>query len=129
MMEDAGNPAIEAWVQARLDGTLYFSVIGVGEIRKGIELMAFSRRRAFLEHWLTKVLLPSLNGRILPVTLPICERWGLLDARRRKQGNPLGMADGLIAATALEFGLSLATRNNKHFQGLGLSVVNPWLDG
>jgi toxin FitB len=33
----------------------------------------------------------------------------------------------MIAATALEHGLTVVTRNTKHFEGLGLSLINPWL--
>jgi len=36
------------------------------------------------------------------------------------------MADGLIAATALEHDLVIVTRNVKDFVGLGLVILNPW---
>jgi len=56
----------------------------------------------------------------------IAERWGALDAQRQQIGRPPGVADGMIAATALEQGLTLVTRNVKHFAGLGVTVFNPW---
>jgi predicted nucleic acid-binding protein len=45
---------------------------------------------------------------------------------RQLSGRPLSAPDGLIAATALEHGLTLVTRNVKDFAGLGLVLLNPW---
>jgi predicted nucleic acid-binding protein len=71
-------------------------------------------------------LRPWFSGRILPVTDSIAERWGVLSSEQKLKGRPLSMADGLIAATALEYGLTMVTRNRKDFTGLGLVVLNPW---
>jgi len=56
----------------------------------------------------------------------ICELWGTLRAERKRLGQPLSMADGLIAATALHESMALVTRNTKDFQGLGVEIINPW---
>jgi predicted nucleic acid-binding protein len=56
----------------------------------------------------------------------VAERWGELDARSNQMGRPLQTADGLIAATALEHGLTLVTRNVRDFARLGVDVFNPW---
>ena len=63
---------------------------------------------------------------ILPVTLAVAERWGTLSGQRRVAGRPLSMADGLIAATALEHGLTLVTRNVNDCENLGVNLLNPW---
>lgn len=60
------------------------------------------------------------------MTQAIAERWGVLDGQRQAAGRPLGIADGMIAATALEHGLTLMTRNEKDFTGLGVTLLNPW---
>jgi predicted nucleic acid-binding protein len=71
-------------------------------------------------------LLPLFTGRILPVTQAIADRWGILSGQRQIAGRPLSMADGLIAATALEHGLVLVTRNVKDCEELGVTILNPW---
>ena len=65
-------------------------------------------------------------GRILPVTQKVADRWGVLSGLRQMAGRPLSMADGLIAATALEHGLIIVTRNIRDYEDLGVTLVNPW---
>jgi len=85
-----------------------------------------SERRTRLERWLEDDLLPWFEGRVLPVTKPIAERWGLLDAQCQLRGTPANTADGMIAATALEHGLTVATRNVRDFAAMGVGMLNPW---
>jgi len=66
------------------------------------------------------------EGRILPVTAPIAERWGVLSGERRIQGKQIKVADGLIVATALHHKLTIVTRNVGDFAGLGVALLNPW---
>lgn len=82
-----------------------------------------SNKRRELRDWLDLVMRPWFAGRLLPVTEEIAERWGMLTAEERHRGRQLTMADGLIAATALEHGLTLATRNVKDFEHLGVSIL------
>lgn len=69
---------------------------------------------------------PLFGDRTLPVTQSIGDRWGALDGECRMRGVTLNTADGLIAATALEHGLTVVTRNVKDFDGLGVTLLNPW---
>ena len=81
-------------------------------------------RRASLERCFEQELLDNFSGRILPVTQTVADHWGVLTATRQRAGSPLGLADGLIAATALEHGRVLVTRNTKHFLSLGIALLN-----
>jgi predicted nucleic acid-binding protein len=114
------------WLEDADERKMFISAISLGEIRKGTSELAPGAKRRDLEQWIEIVLRPWFAGRILPVTDIIAERWGELSAELRSKGRPIGMADGLIAATALVHELTVVTRNVKHFSGLGLQVINPW---
>ena len=116
------DPSVTSWAARQSRETHYLSALSLGEIRKGIELL---RRKAprdasALEDWLAR-LVGQYEGFILPVTPEIAETWGHLCARR-----PLPVIDSLLAATALEFNLTIATRNTADFKGTGVNTVDPF---
>ena len=117
---------VNAWVHAQDDLTLHLSVVTIGELRKGLTVLPEGQRRSQLQEWLENDLIPWFGGRILPVTQRIADRWGRLSGMRQLAGHPLSMADGLIGSTALEHGLVVVTRNVRDYEGLGLTVLNPW---
>ena len=117
---------MERWLDEADDEELYFSVISLGEILKGITVLPVSKRRDGLQEWLDGMLRPWFEGRILPVTAPIAEHWGILSGECRLQGKQAKVADGLIVATALHHKLTIVTRNVKDFSGFGVTVLNPW---
>ncbi len=98
----------------------------IGEICKGIAALPTGYRRDALQHWLDTVLRSWFDGRILAVTQTEAERWGRLAGAARQRGITLAVVDGVIAATAIENDLVIATRNVKDFVGLGVALVNPW---
>jgi len=105
---------------------LFLSVMTIGEICKGIDLLPVSQKRAALQDWLDIEVRAWFAGRILPITEVIAESWGHLAAGAKRKGVTLAVVDGVIAATAMEHGLTLVTRNTKDYAGLGISLVNPW---
>jgi|SRR5665213_571961 len=119
-------PQVERWLDEANDEELYFSVISLGEILKGITVLPLSKRRDGLQEWLDGRLRPWFEGRLLSVTAQIAERWGVLSGECRLQGKQVKVADGLIVATALHHKLTIVTRNVKDFDGLGAAVLNPW---
>lgn len=118
--------SVTQWLDDADDHQLYFSVISLGEILKGITVLPVSKRRGELQQWLDETLRPWFEDRILPVNEPIAERWGLLAGQCKLKGRPLNVADGFIAATALEHDLIVVTRNVRDFEGLGVDVLNSW---
>jgi toxin FitB len=106
--------------------SVFLSVMTIGEICKGIDMLPVSEKRNALQGWLDMDVRSWFAGRILPVTESIAERWGHLAATAKQEGVTLAVVDGVIAATALEHGLTLVTRNIRDFAGLGVVLLNPW---
>jgi toxin FitB len=117
---------VVSWFQATGEELLYLSVLAIGEIRKGINLLPRSNKRVLLESWLANDLVLRFAGRIIEVNLDIAERWGLISAQAKIAGTPLAVIDGLMAATALHHNLTLVTRNTKNVQVAGINTLNPW---
>jgi predicted nucleic acid-binding protein len=116
------DPTVVAWFERQRTTDLFLSVISIGEIERGI-----ARQRATdpgfggaLAAWLDRVL--TLYGeRVMPFDLRAARRWGALSA---VLGNH--SADLMIAATALEHGLTVVTRNVSDFEPTGVAVLDPF---
>ena len=110
------------WVETQRTADLYISVVTVGEIERGITQQQ-PRDPSFageLALWLDRVL-AWYSDRILIVDAATARRWGQLSATLGHDG-----ADLLIAATALEHGLTVVTRNVRHFEPTGVPTLNPF---
>jgi hypothetical protein len=117
------NVGVMNWFVQRPATTLYLSVLTLGEIRKGIDLLIDDERKLRLLDWLEVELPAFFSSRILPVDAAVADRWGRLIAQA---GRPRPAIDSLLAATALTHGLRLVTRNSRDFDFLELEVINPW---
>jgi predicted nucleic acid-binding protein len=120
------NPLVKQWLEAADTDSLYTSVLTLGEIRFGVELLPPSKRRTQLEQWLDRDVPEWFEGRILPVDQSIADRWGFVRAQAQMKGRPLSVIDALLAATALQHNLTIVSRNVSDFTVVGLSVVNSW---
>jgi len=116
------------WLAEADEDHVFLSVMTFAEIRQGIEEMAAGRRRQTLKSWLQDELPARFEGRILGVDLAVAEACGAALARSRQIGINLGVMDAFFAATAEAHGLTLVTRNTKHFARLGIAIINPWLE-
>lgn len=119
---ERANAGVTAWTAQAGDDELFLSVLIVGEIRKGIELV---RRRDVgqaedLDAWLGRIA-DDYADRVLPITGEIAETWGRLNVP-----DPLPVVDGLLAATALVHRLTVVTRNVADIAKAGVAVVNPF---
>jgi len=120
------EPRVLHWMDAADEALLYLSVLTIGEIRKGVAGVPQSKRRTLLESWLELELQTRFAGKILPVDAAVADRWGWLAAEAKRKGKALSTIDGLLAATALHYGLTIVSRNVSDFAGTLAPVLNPW---
>jgi predicted nucleic acid-binding protein len=115
-------PKVAAWFAEMPAERVFTSVIVLGEIRRGIEL--FARRdkpqAAVLESWY-RLMRQRLGSRIIPIDEAIMTVWAKITVP-----DMLPAYDGLIAATALVHGMTVATRNTSDYLRVGVAVVDPW---
>jgi toxin FitB len=95
MLRPRPEANVIAWVKRQTKETLFVSVVTLGELRRGITLLAEqTSRRAELERTIHESVPSWFGDRILPITRMIAERWGVLDGERQLAGRPLNIADG-----------------------------------
>ena len=116
------NQEAVRWVESQRAADLFLSVITVGEIERGItqHLRHNPSLASELAIWLDRVL-RWYRDRILGLDVATARRWGQLSAVLGHDS-----ADLLIAATALEHGLTVVTRNERDFEATGVPVLNPF---
>ena len=120
-----GNRGVRQAVDGIADEDLFISVISIGEITNGIELLENGRRKRTLQGWL-QTLERDYASRILQVDCEAAHIWGELTAEAQKKGKIVAATDGLIAATARRHGLHIMTRNIADFEPTGAMLINPW---
>jgi predicted nucleic acid-binding protein len=116
------DPMVVTWFERQRTTELFLSVISIGEMERSI-----ARQRTTdpdfadaLAAWLDRVLVLYAE-RVVPFDLPTARRWGALSAAL---GND--SADLMIAATALEHGLTVVTRNVSDFEPTGVAIIDPF---
>ena len=119
---DRANAGVLRWFDSCYADDLFLSVLVLGELRHGVELLRRKDKAAgrALDRWLRR-LERDYSDRILLITSPICERWGRIGLDR-----PVPPVDGLLAATALEHSLTFVTRNITHVTSSGVDAMNPF---
>jgi toxin FitB len=113
-----------AWFHAN-QSQLYVSSVTIGEIRKGLELMAAGRRKESLKVWF-KAICETMEGRILSFNAATAHVWGQMVGSLEKKGIQLPTIDSQLAATAQRNGLTMVTRNVADFQNTGVKLLNPF---
>jgi len=116
------NPKVVGWLAAH-ETQLAINPIVLGELRFGILMLPKGKRRSELLAWLESGI---RYLQMLDFDATTSENWAQLLADLRKQGRAMPVKDSLIAATARQFQLPIATRNAKDFAFAGVKVVNPF---
>ncbi|MEP6620013.1 MAG: type II toxin-antitoxin system VapC family toxin [bacterium] len=122
------DEGVVRWTRAQRSLDVSLSVLTLGEIEKGLGIMSRGARHDELVRWLYAELPRQFVGRLLPIDLPVAQRWGQLAAEASASGRPLPVIDGLLLATASVAGFTFVTRNVSDCARRGVPVYDPWLD-
>ena len=125
LMQSTPDPAIVKWLDRQPPESVWTTAITVFEVRFGLDLLATGRRRRQLEEAFEKALAEDFEGRVLPFDQTAAEAAVALAAARRRAGRTIEIRDVQIAGIAAARKATLATRNIRHFDGLGLALVDP----
>lgn len=115
-------PGAVDWLR-RHEHEVTVNAVVLGEMEFGILLLPSGRRRKKLEEWFARVaeMLP-----VLEMDRETARVWAALLARLRRKGRAMPVKDSLIAASALQHGLTVATRNTGDFAHCGVKLVDPF---
>jgi predicted nucleic acid-binding protein len=118
----APNQNVLNWLTANEENLVVDPII-LGKLCIGILALPAGRKRRQLERWFRAVV---ETMQCLPWDAAVSRSWARLAMRLRKKGQPLPVLDSMIAATALEHGLTIATRNTRDFRKTAVKVFDPF---
>jgi toxin FitB len=117
---------VQDWLDAQAIETLSLSTISLSELLLGIENLPAGKRRTALAAALGEQIVSLFDDRIIPFDVAAAQAYAKIVVRVRRQGQPISVADGQIAAIAEARNLTVASRDEAPFRAAGLAVVNPW---
>jgi predicted nucleic acid-binding protein len=114
------DEGLGAWVADAAPSTLYISAASLLELEAGTVRIARREKTlgAAVRTWIETQVLPAFEDRILPIDAAVAKRWAQL-----AYANP---RDGILAATALEHGFTLITRERAAFKVGRVRTLDPW---
>ena len=120
------NRGVVEWIRTLRESETFTSAVCIGALFRGLGRFPEGERRRRLEAWLRRVAGGDDALPVLPVTVEVAERRGLLVGSLDATGHTPQAADSLIAATALVHNLTVVTRNTRDFERCGVPTLNPW---
>jgi toxin FitB len=126
LMRTAPATEVVDWLDREPAESVWITSITVFEARLGLASLPRGKRRRTLETAFTQIVHEDLENRVLDFDRAAADAAAAVAAERQRAGRPVDMRDTQIAGIALARRATLATRNERHFAGLGIRVVNPW---
>ena len=126
LMRRDPEPRVVTWLDGLPAESVWTTAITVFEVQFGLSLLAVGRRRRHLEEAFARMIEEDLEQRILPLDQSAAALAGVMAAQRRRAGRTVELRDVLIAGIVSARKASLATGNGRHFEGLGLKIIDPW---
>lgn len=119
-------PSVAAWVRSVPRSDCYTSIFVLAEIGDGVACMNDLPARVPLQLWLDAAIPRWFENRILAVDQAVANIWTEMNTRGRRANHTFPQPDLIIAATAIRYGLTVATRNVRDFAPMGVALFNPW---
>ena len=126
LLRPVPEPKVKDWFEGQDRKSTYLTVLSEVELRLGVEIMPAGKRRDAMESTMEAMVILYFQNRILSFDRDAAWKYVQIAARLRKIGRPTDRFDCQIAAIASAHGAKVATRNVRHFEGCGLSLINPW---
>ncbi len=126
VMQNRPDPAVVSWLYQQPVEEIWLPSVVVFELRYGLSLLPGGARRRRLEQGLETLISELVQRRIAPLGGLAAGKPAQLAAQRKARAAPMDLRDTLIAGIALACGVTLATRNQRHFGGLAVAVINPF---
>lgn len=120
------EPQVVKWLDGLPPESVWTTSVTVFEVRFGLEILAAGRRRRLLEEAFAQALEMDFEGRVLPFDHTAAEAAGRIASQRRREGRPVEIRDLEIAGIATARKATLATHNIRHFDGMDLTLIDPW---
>ena len=120
------NQGVVNWLESVDEDRLFISVVTLTEIQKGIVKLNEGPRRPAFQTWLDKDLSARFKGRVLGLSQEVALEWGVLLGSNERKGEKLPLIDSLLASTAIQYNLTLVTRNTNDFGRMPVRLLNPW---
>ena len=128
LMRPAPSACVLQWLNLQPSREIWLSSVVAGELLFGLARLPEGARKQQLTRTLSLMLSEDFQNRVLVYDLEAAVVYADLVAQRESQGRPISLVDAQIASICLTHQASLATRNTKDFEGLGLTLINPWLN-
>ena len=125
LMSKRPNINVPRWMNAYEPSLMFITSINIAELRFGAWLVKETDRRIWLLQSIERIR-AGYQSRLVDFDERAGEVYGKLCAERQHTGRPIETKDAMIAAICLVHGATLATRNVRDFDGLGLKLVNPF---
>ena len=126
LMRDEPDPAVVTWLDTQPTESVWTTAITIFEVRTGVELLDPSRRRQRLESAFEQLLARDLDDRVLAFDTAAADASGKLVAKGQRAGRSIEIRDAQIAGISFARKATLATRNVRHFEDLGVRLADPW---
>jgi predicted nucleic acid-binding protein len=126
LMQREPEPAVVRWLDSEPPESIWTTSVTVFEIRFGLEILASGKRRRALEDAFEQMLAEDFEERVVPFDQSAAQWAGRFAAERRRAGRSIEIRDAQIAGIAAARKAVIATRNVRHFEGLGPELIDPW---